>query len=73
MVSSYWAPIYPRTGNGRLAKKVFPTLILVRIIFLIHLARAYALAAYKSETLADIRQAFLGLSAILNIEMDLHV
>jgi len=41
--------------------------------FLIHFARAYALAAYKSETLADIRQANGGLSAIVDVEMDLHV
>ena len=42
-------------------------------LFLIHFARAYALAAYKSETLTDIRQAVGGLSAIVDIELDLHV
>ncbi|MFX4404599.1 thiaminase II, partial [Acinetobacter baumannii] len=36
-------------------------------------ARAYALAIYKSRTLADMRAAQRGLSAILDVEMDLHV
>ncbi len=60
-------------GMGDLPKKYFQHYLGQDYLFLIHLARAYALAAYKSETLADIRQAFLGLSAILNVEMDLHV
>lgn len=42
-------------------------------LFLIHFARAYALAAYKSETLTDIRHAVDGLSAIVGVEIDLHV
>ncbi|MDA0238668.1 MAG: TenA family protein, partial [Proteobacteria bacterium] len=42
-------------------------------LFLIHFARAYALAAYKSETLSDIRQAAAGLSAIIDLEMTLHI
>lgn len=42
-------------------------------LFLIQFARAYALAAYKSESLADIRQAAGSLSAIIDFEMDLHV
>ncbi|GHE20222.1 thiaminase II [Halomonas urumqiensis] len=42
-------------------------------LFLIHFARAYALAAYKSSTLADLRQAHEGLKAILDVELDLHV
>ena len=62
-----------KIGNGDLPKVCFQHYLGQDYLFLIHFARAYALAAYKSETLADIRQAFLGLSAILNIEMDLHV
>ena len=60
-------------GMGDLPKRCFQHYLGQDYLFLIHLARAYALAAYKSETLADVRQAFLGLSAILNVEMDLHV
>ena len=36
---------------------------------MIHFARDYALAAYRSQTLEDLRQAHEGLKAIL----DLHV
>ena len=60
-------------GTGELPKLCFQHYLGQDYLFLIHFARAYALAAYKSEILADIRQAFNGLSAILNIEMDLHV
>src|SRR5213083_828070 len=35
--------------------------------------RAYALSVYKSPKLADMREAAAGLSAILDIEMNLHV
>ena len=42
-------------------------------LFLIHFARAYALAAYKADTLAEIRDASAGMSAIVDTEMALHV
>jgi len=60
-------------GTGELPELCFKHYLGQDYLFLIHFARAYALAAYKSETLADIRQAYSGLSAILDIEMDLHV
>ena len=42
-------------------------------LFLMHFARAYALAAFKSEELADMRQAAATLDALINAEMSLHV
>jgi thiaminase (transcriptional activator TenA) len=42
-------------------------------LFLIHFARAYGLAVFKAETLADIRHAAAGLSAMVDQEMGLHV
>ena len=42
-------------------------------LFLIHFARAYALAAYKGETLDDIGNAMRACSAIVDTEMGLHV
>jgi thiaminase/transcriptional activator TenA len=42
-------------------------------LFLIEFARAYALGVYKSPRLADMREASSGLSAILDVEMNLHV
>ncbi len=42
-------------------------------LFLIHFARAYGLAAFKADDLADLRQAAAGLHAIIDVEMELHV
>jgi thiaminase/transcriptional activator TenA len=42
-------------------------------LFLIHFARAYALAVYKSETLAEMRQAAAAVEGLLDVEMKLHV
>ncbi len=42
-------------------------------LFLIQFARAYALAIYKSSSLADMREALGGVKTILENEMLLHV
>ena len=42
-------------------------------LFLIHFARAYALAAYKTADLAEMRAAVASVDGILNTEMALHV
>ena len=60
-------------GQGRLADDAFRHYLKQDYLFLIHFARAYALAAYKSPSLADLRQAFEGLQAILDVELELHV
>ena len=60
-------------ASGDLPETCFRHYLGQDYLFLIQFARAYALAAYKSETLADIRQAADSLSAIINVEMDLHV
>ena len=60
-------------GSGVLPERCFRHYLGQDYLFLIHFARAYALAAYKSETLADIRQATAGLSAIIDLEMGMHV
>ena len=60
-------------GDGTLPEACFRHYLGQDYLFLIHFARAYALAAYKSETLDDIRQAARGLSAIIDMEMGLHV
>jgi thiaminase/transcriptional activator TenA len=41
--------------------------------FLIHFARAFALAVFKSDTLADMRDRSATLHALLHTEMHLHV
>jgi thiaminase (transcriptional activator TenA) len=58
---------------GTLPDVCFRRYLVQDYLFLIHFARAYGLAAYKSESLADIRAAAAGLSAIVDREMQLHV
>src|SRR5919204_1939814 len=60
-------------ADGSLAEAAFRHYIVQDYLFLIEFARAYALAVYKSPKLADMREAAAGLSAILDVEMDLHV
>lgn len=59
--------------DGSLPEKAFRYYLGQDYLFLIHFARAYALAAYKADTLADIRDAAAGMSAIIDTEMALHV
>ena len=42
-------------------------------LFLKHYARAYALAIYKADNLADMKQTLPGLQALIEHEMDHHV
>jgi thiaminase/transcriptional activator TenA len=59
-------------GEGTLPQAAFRAYLVQDYLFLIQFARAYALATYKSRTLADMKAAQAGLAAILD-EMDLHV
>ena len=60
-------------ADGTLTEAAFRHYLVQDYLFLIEFARAYALSAYKSATLADMREGAAGLSAILDVEMDLHV
>lgn len=59
-------------GDGSLPRAAFQTYLVQDYLFLIHFARAWALAGYKSRTIADIRAAQATLAAILD-ETELHV
>jgi len=65
-------PFLTSLATGSLAKPAFRTYLIQDYIFLRHFARVYGLAAYKSESLAEIRAASKGLSAIIDVEIDLH-
>ncbi|HSK38286.1 MAG TPA: thiaminase II [Arenibaculum sp.] len=60
-------------GDGSLPEACFRHYLVQDYLFLIHFARAYALAVYKSETLDDMRQAAAVMSALIDQEMALHV
>jgi len=62
-----------KLGDATLPEAAFRTYLVQDYLFLIQFARAYALAVYKSRTLADMRSAHGGIKAILDVEMDLHV
>lgn len=60
-------------GDGSLAAGAFRHYLKQDYLFLIHFARAFALAAYRSQTLADLKQAKEGMQAIVDVELGLHV
>ena len=60
-------------GTGTLPKRAFQHYLRQDFLFLIQFARAYALAGYKSATLAELRAASASVTAIVDVEMPLHV
>jgi thiaminase/transcriptional activator TenA len=60
-------------ADGTLPEAAFRRYLVQDYLFLIEFARAYALAAYKSPQLSDMREAAAGLSAIIDVELNLHV
>src|SRR5262245_55618483 len=66
-------PFTDGMADGLLVEAAFRHYLVQDYLFLIEFARAYALAVYKSPKLADMREAAAGLSAILDVEMNLHV
>ena len=60
-------------ADGSLPEAAFRHYLVQDYLFLIEFARIYALSVYKSPKLADMREGAAGLSAILDVEMDLHV
>lgn len=66
-------PFLAGLADGTLPEVAFRHYLGQDYLFLIHFSRAYALAAYKSETLEDLRAAAATLTALLDVEMGLHV
>lgn len=66
-------PFTDAMGDASLPEPAFRHYLVQDYLFLIEFARAYALAVYKAPTLADMREGAAGLSAILDVEMGLHV
>jgi len=59
--------------DGSLPKPAFRHYLIQDYLFLVQFARAYALAAYKADTVADLRAAAAMVSAILDTEINLHL
>jgi thiaminase/transcriptional activator TenA len=66
-------PFTAGLADGTLPEAAFRHYLVQDYLFLIEFARTYALAVYKSPQLSDMREAASGLSAILDVEMNLHV
>lgn len=60
-------------GAGTLAKDAFRHYLEQDYLFLVHFARAYGLAVYKSRNIMDLRRALASLKAIIDVEMGLHI
>ena len=60
-------------ADGSLPEAAFRHYLVQDYLFLVQFARAYALAAFKADALADMRAAATTLSGILDTEMGLHV
>jgi thiaminase/transcriptional activator TenA len=60
-------------ADGSLPEAKFRYYLAQDYVFLVQFARAYALAAYKSDHIDDMRQAAATLNALINQEMTLHV
>src|SRR4029079_18702856 len=65
-------PFTDGMADGLLPQAAFLHYLVQDYLFLIEFARAYALAVYKSPDLADMREAAAGISAIIDVEMNLH-
>ena len=66
-------PFVLQMTDGTLPEECFRHYLTQDYLFLIHFARAYGLAVYKSETLEDMRAAAATLNALIDEEMKLHV
>ncbi len=62
-----------RLAKGDLPEAAFRRYLVQDYLFLIHFARAWGLAVYKSDTLAEMRRAQALVAATLDVEIGLHV
>lgn len=66
-------PFVAGLQTGNLPKTAFQTYLVQDYLFLIQFARAYSLAAYKADNLADMKAAAATATALIDVEMKLHV
>jgi thiaminase/transcriptional activator TenA len=66
-------PFVKALGDGTLPRAAFLHYLVQDYLFLVHFARAWALAVVKADTLDEMRAAAATVDALLNHEMALHV
>ncbi|WP_169544978.1 thiaminase II [Sneathiella aquimaris] len=66
-------PFVQGLQDGTLPKPAFEYYLKQDYLFLIQFAKAYALAAYKSDTLDQMKAATATVSALIDTEMALHI
>jgi len=62
-----------RLARGDLPPAAFRYYLVQDYLFLVHFARAWGLAVYKSETLPEMRRAQRLVAATLDVEIGLHI
>jgi thiaminase/transcriptional activator TenA len=62
-----------RLAAGDLPEAAFRRYLVQDYLFLLHFARAWGLAVYKSDTLAEMRRAQRLVAATLDVEIGLHL
>ncbi len=62
-----------RLARGDLPEAAFRRYLVQDYLFLLHFARAWGLAVYKSDTLAEMRRAQALVAATLDVEIGLHI
>ena len=62
-----------RLAAGELPEPAFRRYLVQDYLFLLHFARAWGLAVYKSESLAEMRRAHAIVAATLDTEIGLHI
>jgi thiaminase (transcriptional activator TenA) len=62
-----------RLADGTLPEAAFRHYLIQDYLFLLHFARAWGLAIYKSDNLAEMRRAQALVAATLDVEIGLHV
>jgi thiaminase/transcriptional activator TenA len=60
-------------ARGELPEACFRRYLIQDYLFLIHFARAWGLAIYKSDTLGEMRRAQRLVAATLDVELGLHI
>ena len=62
-----------RLARGDLPEVAFRRYLVQDYLFLLHFARAWGLAVYKSDSLAEMRRAQRLVAATLDVEIGLHI